>query len=210
MLANIFLRAYSDTAPAKPKFPSSQDKHDATNEVCNVSSEEQEKKTVEMTPEIKNILLKKFPPPPCYRDLQSNNPHYSFALPGLSFPKDVSLFANHQAIAKYFEEYAKKYELLPLIKFNTSVDFVSKNKQNNTWELSLSKYDVNESGSVTITRWKETFDAVVSASGIHQNANIPDFKDLAAWDAMWPERAIHSNQYRRPEDFKDKVKTNKQ
>lgn len=198
------LWVYSGAAPLKPKIPSSRAKHEVESEVHDVPSEGREKTTVEMTPEIKKLLLTKCPPAPCYRDLKGNNPSRLFAIPGNTFPEGTPLFPSQQDNADFFQAYAEKFDLLPLIEFDTSVDLVTKNKQDNTWVICLSKYDVYPSGLVRISRWKETFDAVVSASGIHQKALIPDFKDLTAWNKMWPNKASHSNQYRRPEDFKNK------
>ncbi|KAG2231831.1 hypothetical protein INT48_003749 [Thamnidium elegans] len=188
--------AYSEEAPVKPKIPSSPEEADVESEVYDGPDGGVETITVEMTPEIKKLLLTKCPPSPCYRDLQGNNPSRLFALPGLTFPEGTPLFCSHKAIGKYFQDYAEKFELLPLIKFDTSVDLVYKN-DDDIWEVYLSKYDVYPSGLVKISSWMETFDAVVAASGIYQNGFVPDFKDLAAWDKMWPDKAIHSNQYRR-------------
>ncbi|GAA5808208.1 hypothetical protein MFLAVUS_001593 [Mucor flavus] len=195
--------AYSEESPLKPKIPSSRDKNDVESEVYDIPAEGVQKRTVEMTPEIKKLLLSKCPPSPCYRDLQGNNSSRLFALPGLAFPEGTPLFCSHRVLGKFFQDYAEKFELLPLIEFDTSVDLVKKN-DDDTWELYLSKYDVYPSGLVRISTWRETFDAVVAATGIQQKGFVPDFKDLTAWNKMWPDKAIHSNQYRRPEDFHDK------
>lgn len=45
----------------------------------------------------------------------------------------------------------------------------------------------------------------MAASGLHQDPYVPDIKDLAAYNKMWPTKVAHSKQFRRPEDFKDKV-----
>jgi cation diffusion facilitator CzcD-associated flavoprotein CzcO len=198
-------RCYSDTAPLKPKIPTSRISRDIEPEAFSAPYEGRDKKTVEMTPEIQKLLLKKCPPSACYRDLHNNTSVHLFAYPDFSFPKDTPNWSPHQVTGEYFQNYAEKFDLLPLIEFNTSVDLVTKNKQDDTWELSLIKYDVYPSGLVRVSRWKESFDAVVGASGLHQEPYVPDFKDLTAWNKMWPDKASHSNQFRRPEDFLGKV-----
>lgn len=126
------------------------------------------------------------------------------AYPDFPFPKDTPWWCPHPVISQYLKDYAKEFDLFPLIEFNTSVDRVIK-KDETTWELTLSKYEVYPDGLVKVSRWKETFDAVVVASGLHQEPYVPDIKDLIAYTKKWPDKESHSNQFRRPEDYKDKV-----
>lgn len=202
-------RNYSETAPLKPKIPTSRVSRAIDPEAFTAPFEVRDKKTVEMTPETKRLLLRKCPPTACYRDLYNNTSVHLFNYPDFPYPKDTPHWSPHSVTKEYFQRYAEEFELLPLIEFDTSVELVSKNKEDNTWEVSLCKFDVYPSGMVRISRWKETFDAVVGASGLHQEPFVPDIKNLTAWNKMWPDKSSHSNQYRRPEDFKDKVKDKK-
>ncbi|KAG2193831.1 hypothetical protein INT47_004698 [Mucor saturninus] len=195
---------YSDTAPLKPKIPTSRVSRAIDPEAFTAPLEGRDKKTVEMTPETQKLLLRKCPPTACYRDLYNNTSVHLFNYPDFPYPKDTPHWAPHTITKEYFQRYAKEFDLLPLIEFNTCVELVAKNKENDTWEVSLCKFDVYPSGLVRVSRWKETFDAVVGASGLHQEPFVPDIKDLTAWNKMWPDKASHSQQYRRPEDFKDK------
>lgn len=163
-----------------------------------------QKKIYEMTPEIKNLLLLKNPPSAVYRDLHNNTATGLSELPDFHYPKGTQDYVPHHVIREYFQNYAEHFDLLPLCTFDTSVDLVVKN--GDTWELVLSKYDVYTSGMVREQKWRETFDAVVVASGMHRDPYVPDFKDLTAFNKIYPDKAMHSDQYRRPEDFKDKVK----
>ncbi|KAG0808030.1 hypothetical protein G6F16_010194 [Rhizopus arrhizus] len=193
---------YSDTAPPKPKIPTSRVTLDESSlkEVPTDGSKYQ--RTFEITPELTFALLKKCPPSACYRDLITNIPSTVFAFPDFPMPKEMPVFPKHQDMLAYFESYAEAFGLLPLIELNTSVDRVM--KIGDEWELVLSKYDIYPSGFVRETRWRERFDAVVAASGLHQDPYVPDIKDLAVYNKMWPTKVAHSKQFRRPEDFKDK------
>jgi cation diffusion facilitator CzcD-associated flavoprotein CzcO len=53
----------------------------------------------------------------------------------------------------------------------------------------------------------QEFDSVVVASGHYHSPNVPDIPGLKEWKSRWPERVSHSKTYRRPEDFKDQVRT---
>jgi Flavin-binding monooxygenase-like len=52
----------------------------------------------------------------------------------------------------------------------------------------------------------QEFDSVVIASGHYHSPNVPDIPGLKEWKNRWPERVSHSKAYRRPDDFKDKVR----
>lgn len=186
-------------------MPTSRIKRAPNTEARAFEGAERQKKVLEMTPELQHEILKKHPPSAVYRDLISNTAKEFFALPDFPFPEDSPRFCPRQGVVDYLKNYAEHFDLLPLIEFDTSVDLVTKNQEDDTWDLVLCKYDVYSSGMVRITRWKETFDAIVSATGVHQDPSVPDFKNLAAWSKAFPNRAIHSKQYRRPEDYLNKV-----
>ncbi|KAL9544528.1 hypothetical protein MBANPS3_007573 [Mucor bainieri] len=191
---------YSETPRPKPKMPTSR----VARQHVEPATEEPQKKLFEMTPEMQSLLLTKKPPSACYRDLYNNTATHLMAFPDFPFPKDTPFYVPHFTIEEYLENYANEYDLVPLIEFDTSVDLISKNQEDHTWELTLSKYDVYTSGMVRETRWKETFDAVVVASGLHQDPYVPDIKDLTAFNKIYPDKVSHSVQYRKPEDYKDK------
>ncbi|KAI9487654.1 MAG: hypothetical protein EXX96DRAFT_554116 [Benjaminiella poitrasii] len=194
---------YSETSPPKPKIPTSRIKRELDYETSTLSISEPQKKLYEMTPEVKNKLLNKCPPSACYRDLYTNTCTKLSGLPDFPFPVDTPMFCPHHVVYQYLQDYAVQFDLLPLIKLNTSVDRVAKNPENQTWELTLSHYDTYTSGMVRETRWKEVVDAVVIANGCHQESYVPDFKHLTEWNKLFPSKAFHSKQFRRPEDYKD-------
>ena len=150
------------------------------------------------------MIARKNPPSGCYRDLYTNIPSKNFAFPDFPFPDETPTFITHQDVLAYFERYAKAFGLLPLIEFNTSVDQVMKTVEGG-WELVLSRYEVCLDGLIKETRWREHFDAVVAASGMHQEPFVPNIKGLADYNTSWPLKVAHSKQFRCPEDYKDQA-----
>ena len=53
---------------------------------------------------------------------------------------------------------------------------------------------------------KDEYDAVVVASGHYNDPFIPDIPGLVDFDKAYPGAISHSKFYRRPNDFKDKVR----
>ncbi|KAI7907466.1 uncharacterized protein BX663DRAFT_491014 [Cokeromyces recurvatus] len=196
---------YSQRAPPKPKIPSSRITRETEKEALELTSKEVQKRLYEMTPEVKDRLLNKCPPSACYRDLYTNTATDLSGFPDFPFPEGLPRFCPHHDVLHYIQDYAAKFDLLSLIEFDTSVDLVRKHPEDDqTWELTLCKYEVYESGMVRETRWKETFDAVVIANGCYQDPFVPDFKHLTEWNKLFPSKISHSKQFRQPEDFKDK------
>ncbi|KAI8968965.1 hypothetical protein BDF20DRAFT_827345 [Mycotypha africana] len=201
---------YSDRARPKPKMPSNRVTREIDPEALGLKAGERQKRTYELTPEMNNFLLKKCPPSACYRDLHNNIATKLFALDYHPFPEGTPLWCPHETTLNYFESYADKFGLKELIEFNTNVDLVTKKKDTETgcdkWEVTLCKYIVDsENGKIEIIRWKESFDAIVAASGVYQDPYIPDFKDFNAYNKLFPSRVSHSVQYRQPEVYKNKV-----
>ncbi|ORE06910.1 FAD/NAD(P)-binding domain-containing protein [Rhizopus microsporus var. microsporus] len=195
---------YSDTAPPKPKMPTSRISLDDGNTDDVPKDGTKRTRMYEITPELRQRIFRKCPPSGCYRDLFTNIPSQHLAYPDFAFPEGTSGLVTHQEMLAYFERYATTFNLMELIDFGTSVDIAVKTADDE-WELVLSKYDVYPSGFVKETKWREKFDAVVAASGVHQEPYVPDIKDLTAFNKMWPVKVAHSKQFRRPEDFKDKA-----
>ncbi|KAI8990186.1 hypothetical protein BDB01DRAFT_780346 [Pilobolus umbonatus] len=195
---------YSERPAIKPKIPSSRVTRASYIAREEAPNEGTRKSIFEMTPETMHLVAKKCPSSACYRDMYNNIPTKFFEFPDFPFPEGTEHWCHHTVTSEYLEEYATKYELHPLISFDTSVDELKKDNDTGIWELKLSKYDVYGSGLVKISHWKERVDAVVVASGAHQQPYVPDYKNLIAWNKIWPKKVSHSKQFRHPEDFQNK------
>ncbi|KAI9249884.1 hypothetical protein BY458DRAFT_559853 [Sporodiniella umbellata] len=188
---------YTDTAPLKPSVQQKPAPETKTEDVP-------EKGKLEAYPQIENIthaLLKRQPPTACYTDLLTNVPMKYMCFPNYVFCDEPNVSKGHDEILKYINKYADHFDLRRHIQFNTCVESVC--KKGDEWELVLCLYQVDSKG-LKETRWREKFDAVVAASGLHQEPFIPDIPGLAEFDARWPEKISHSKQFRSPETFKDK------
>ncbi|KAG1150837.1 hypothetical protein G6F38_001744 [Rhizopus arrhizus] len=185
----VYGKKYSATPPPKPKIPTDSIDPEYVNldEIPPVGHLSQ--KTLGTTPEIMEMIARKNPPSGCYRDLYTNIPSKNFAFPDFPFPDETPTFITHQDVLAYFERYAKAFGLLPLIEFNTGVDQVMKTVEGG-WELVLSRYEVCSDGLIKETRWREHFDAVVAASGMHQEPFVPNIKGLADYNTSWPLKAV--------------------
>ncbi|KAI9015657.1 hypothetical protein CLU79DRAFT_707493 [Phycomyces nitens] len=194
--------AYSDVPSAKPKMPSTELAPKSTNVAPVVGIHEE---TVELTNEVEKSLIEQYPTSACYKDLYTNTPIKVTEF--IDFPADhTNTYLWHQGLQDYLSKYLTHFGLDSFIEYNTNVERVYKAKDeegSECWHLTLCKSERVEGNKVHIKRWTETFDAVAVATGIHQNAKIPNFEFLKEFDARWPEKCSHSKQYRIPEPFRD-------
>jgi len=72
-------------------------------------------------------------------------------------PKDIGMFPHHTDIMKYLSDYAVEFDLLPHIKFNTTVDATERTE--NGWKVTCGNGDVY------------TCLKIVVATGLHQIPN---------------------------------------
>lgn len=63
----------------------------------------------------------------------------------------------------------------------------------------------HSNGKVRADWWTEEFDAVVVATGENDAAWIPDIPGVDVAARAFPERLIHSREYRTPSPFEGKV-----
>lgn len=102
-------------------------------------------------------------------------------------PEDYPDYPSHNQVLKYFQSYAKHFELLPYIKFNTKVAKVNK-VENEKWEIELA-------GGA-----KKTYDFLLIANGHHSVPRHPKFKN------SFSGKYIHSHQFKNNKGFeKEKV-----
>jgi len=96
----------------------------------------------------------------------------------------------------------------PRIRYNTRVELVERrfNSTDNAqirsgWTLTLKEMIRAGRNTSTAVWTKEDFDAVVVATGRFNAPHVPDIPGLQAWADRFPDRVIHSRQYRRPQPY---------
>ncbi|KAI7868886.1 hypothetical protein BDF14DRAFT_1788866 [Spinellus fusiger] len=194
--------AFSETPSLKPEMPT-KSLAPGPSKVSQVNELQEEE--IELTEEIEKSLLKRHSPSACYYDLFTNTPYSVNHHYGYHDKSSKQGYMMHYELQQYYNNYAKDMSIDSLIEFCTNVEHVYKTKdsdESDIWKLVLCKSERN-GDRVKIKRWSESFDAVVYATGIHQNPKVPDFDSLKEFDTKWPDKSIHSKQYRRPETYKD-------
>jgi len=123
-----------------------------------------------------------------YRTLHINTSRGVTRFHDLDFDPDVQAFPDHWDMHRYLEKYAKHFDLVPLIRFNTPVKEVRPafNPQTEPpcWEVETAD------GAV------ERYDTVIAATGhLADPLHVPMFQNDFAG------RYVHSHHYKEPEPF---------
>lgn len=134
---------------------------------------------------------------PMYELLHTNIPWTIMKYGDLDFPKDSLIFPSRQVVQEYLVEYSQ--DVRHLISFSTKVNSVNLKRQG-----SQDKWDIETENLLNGEKSKDTFDAVVVASGHYSTTFIPDVKNIKEFHAAHPGVLSHAKTYRNPEDFADK------
>ncbi|KAG2755889.1 FAD/NAD(P)-binding domain-containing protein [Suillus brevipes Sb2] len=126
---------------------------------------------------------------PLYDSLTTNVPHPIMAYTSYSFPNETPLFPSAHVVQTYLESYAACFNLVPLIKFDTTV--LDARWESTQWTVTLS--DGGHSA----------YDHLIIANGHYHLPRIPEVPGLADW--MKNGRASHSAWYRKPIFLGDKI-----
>ncbi|KAI6166939.1 hypothetical protein EDD17DRAFT_1469324 [Pisolithus thermaeus] len=126
---------------------------------------------------------------PLYDSLTTNLPHPIMAFTSHSFPPSTSLFPPAKVVLDYLKSFAHRFDLLPLIRFNTTV--TSAKWDNARWLVSTS------------TREILAFDHVIVANGHYRLPRIPNIPGVDHW--LRTRKASHSAWYRSPQALGHKV-----
>jgi len=132
---------------------------------------------------------------PMYERLHANLPKQLMQHSDIPFPDEDQLFPTHASILTYLERYAEPVK--PLIKFGLQV--VSVRKEDKTWQLTSMNLTSQTTTSVD-------YDALIIASGHYNIPFIPEKTGIQSWASRYPGVISHSRLYRRPEDYKDRVR----
>lgn len=134
---------------------------------------------------------------PMYELLHTNIPWTIMKYGDLDFPKDSLIFPSRQGVEDYLVEYSQ--DVRHLISFATQVKAVNLRREDNQ-----DKWDIETENLVDGQQSRDTFDAVVVASGHYSTTFIPDVKNIKEFHAAHPGVLSHSKTYRVPEDFANK------
>jgi dimethylaniline monooxygenase (N-oxide forming) len=121
---------------------------------------------------------------PAYKSLHLNSENAVTAYRDYPFPPGSPLYPDHAQVRAYLEGYARQFNILPHIRFNSKV--VDLAPKDGRWVVTL------EGGTAS------EFDAVVVGSG-HQG--VPSHP---AWKDDFKGEYLHSHTYRVPEPYRDK------
>lgn len=138
---------------------------------------------------------------PVYDFLETNIPHVLMNYTDQKFPDSSSLFPPHREVLKYLQKYAEDLE--PIISYGTQVLEIKKIRST---EDGVACWQVETLDLKSGKRTKGEYDAVAVASGHYNDPFVPDIKGLAQFEKRWPGSISHSKFYRRPDQFKNKVR----
>ncbi|KAK0702407.1 hypothetical protein B0H67DRAFT_650441 [Lasiosphaeris hirsuta] len=148
---------------------------------------------------ISNEELAHAPPSACYAGLRNNIPLPLMSTSLASYPSNEPDLGRWTTILEYIRGIARDSGVDAVTVYRTRVEEVKKGPV--SWTIRTLTLD----GAEGTNRWTErgwVFDAVVVASGHYHTPRIPDMPRLKDWKADFPDRIIHSKQYRTPESFR--------
>ncbi|XP_037426923.1 flavin-containing monooxygenase FMO GS-OX-like 4 isoform X1 [Triticum dicoccoides] len=140
-----------------------------------------------------------------YASLRTNLPRESMGF--LDFPfvadedsVDPRRFPGHQEVLRYLEAFARRFDLLGLVRLETEVVSVRRGGDA-SWSVSYCSRKLAGAGSDLEEEQSEVFDAVVVCNGHFAE---PRLADIAGIDG-WPGKQLHSHSYRVPDQFRGQV-----
>ena len=131
--------------------------------------------------------------PSVYRTLKTNIPKEVMQLTDFPFKESDKSYPSAKEVKKYLTRFAKKYDLVDHIQFNTrvvSVDPDVKDGGHVKWVVTSQNQNEN-------TTKVDVFDVVIVCSGHFVNPYWPDLPDLDQFKGS----VIHSKYYRSSETF---------
>ncbi|CAG8659510.1 10121_t:CDS:10 [Dentiscutata erythropus] len=126
-----------------------------------------------------------------YKGVLTNTSKEMTTFSDFQIPADWPIYMNHSLIEKYIDMYAEHFNLLPHIKFNTTVLKISI-LPDNRWKV---KYIIQSESEEK----EEIFDFVMVCSG-HRKPKWPEFKGMN----LFKGEQLHSYKYKRAIDFENK------
>lgn len=144
-----------------------------------------------------------------YASLRTNLPREVMGF--LDFPfvadegaGDPRRYPGHAEVLRYLEKFARRFDLLGLVRLRTEVVRVRKDASAGSWRVSYCSRKLAGAGSEEPEEEEEeeeAFDAVVVCNG---HFTEPRLADIAGIDG-WPGKQLHSHNYRVPDQFQGQV-----
>lgn len=145
------------------------------------------------TSEVEDDLLGLAPKKPLhgslYKSLRTNLPRKLMSYRDFPFEAEagVSQFVSHDRVRSYLENFARHFELYPIIEFNDKVESV-KPLETGGWSVETSNHEA------------ETYHAVIVGNGHYSKPRIPDIRGMETFNGL----LMHSHNYRTPKMFHGK------
>lgn len=157
-------------------------------------------------------------PKPIWNSLQTNAPPPLQQFRDHPWPADQPWLLPHAVLGKYIRAFASFNGINsndvenPHISYNTRVELVEKcftstenGPMRTGWTLTLKQVSRTGTNTSKAVWTKENFDAVVVATGRFNAPYIPNILGLKAWADRFPDRIVHSRQFRRPQSYTNKT-----
>ncbi|KAK3157090.1 hypothetical protein QOZ80_2AG0116030 [Eleusine coracana subsp. coracana] len=136
-----------------------------------------------------------------YASLRTNLPRevmgfldFPFVASAATGSADPRRFPGHEEVLRYLEAFARRFDLLPLVRFETEVLRVRR-EPGVGWAVASRKLGEKGSGE------EEVYDAVVVCNGHYTEPRVATIPGVHTW----PGKQMHSHNYREPEPFLDQV-----
>ncbi|KAK9721085.1 monooxygenase [Basidiobolus ranarum] len=137
-------------------------------------------------------------PSPMYQSLRTNLFHDVMEVHGHKFPDHTDTYPQHGDVLRYLQTYAKKFDLMRLISFNTTVISAKWDSEEAQWSVELATKQDNQ-----IETRIEIFDAFIVCNGHHSVPHVPEIPGLQESVAQYPQLFKHSSEYRDAEEFRE-------
>ncbi|KAF0327426.1 dimethylaniline monooxygenase 2 [Colletotrichum asianum] len=119
----------------------------------------------------------------------ANISKYTCGFTDFPMPDKYPPFLSQGQFEEYMESYAENFDLYKHIVFNARVDQVVRNTDGSKWQVEMVRCDAHET---------KEFDKVVFCHGYQTKKKMPVYEGQAKFEGT----IIHSQQFRKPSDFK--------
>jgi thioredoxin reductase len=147
-----------------------------------------------------DIELRFAPPGPCYAGLKNNIPTSVLVSSLGPWPEGTEQKISQELAERYIRGLATLHGVTAVTQVHTRVDEVKASPGGGGWEVRTVSLEKRH-GAARLRERLWHFDLVVVATGHYCTPRIPGLVGLKEWKAAFPDRIIHSKQYRRPQRF---------